>query len=145
MAPFLHLPMLPYRYGFILLLAFVAGYTIECMTRRYTPSNDEDIFDLMVHETRPLQQTATTIHKTVLACTMLSDDFRNYGAGASKLGHALKRDARALRHEHGIKMTTALLEMQVPFSMMFSFTASYKLYCTLHVQKHLVALSTRGL
>ena len=45
---------------------------------------------------------------------MLSDDFRNYGAGASKLGHALKRDARALRHEHGIKMTTALVEMQVP-------------------------------
>jgi hypothetical protein len=105
----------------------------EFLLTGYTPENNRDVFLLTIpssgvqqlHVTHPkdFQQPqdvlwAGNITK-LLICTMLTNDFSRYAAGALKIAHAIaggkKRssDVKTLLDIHGVQSELGILEMQV--------------------------------
>ena len=95
---------------------------------RYTPENNRDIFRLMARTAPPLrskgshldfkfQANGTVIGRIqkLLVCTMLTNNFHSYAAGAAKMAQAIvaENDRKLLWQKHLIHMEMGILEMQV--------------------------------
>lgn len=95
---------------------FACAIVLEMSARKYMPHNNADIFALL--QTTGLADDdaslpiASSGEQRMLFCTMLTNDFQKYAAGAAMLAQALQRDAPVLRGRLGIRADLAVLEMQ---------------------------------
>ncbi len=115
------------------------------LTKRtlYSTSYLQEQLQNVLHEHRQQHSNQTNItkikdvaNKKLLVCTMLTNDFRNYAAGAAKLAHSIlvtsssanrqqkterrpRNDVQMLWQMHGIRTELGILEMQVFFSAFY--------------------------
>lgn len=98
----------------------------EFLLMQYSPENNRDIFQLMMpspsllylsngNQSKIHSSNSTRVVKRLLVCTMLTNDFHHYAAGAAKLGQVIEgsNDKQVLWSRHMVHMDLGILEMQV--------------------------------
>jgi hypothetical protein len=87
-------------------------------SRKYMPSYDRDVYDLLSPSEIQGPPTPNQLEwTTLLICTMLTDDFPNYGAGAVRIARDVRhKDMETLKNQYGIRVSLIILEMQVSVS-----------------------------
>lgn len=101
-------------------LALMASIVfVEVSMQRYTPANNRDVYSLLADsdQRKHIRVRYANVHRMketrrrLLFCTMLTDEFSKYAAGAAKLAEAVHRDMPLLSSMLNLDVEAALLEM----------------------------------